>query len=240
MAEVDIDVIRGILGEIGREQHLVEEDEIQIAVSANTIYADYQEIVEVGGVWLASDPDKSGTNYFTGGTFNKKSGIITLGTAVNPSDEVIVLYARKHGLTDAEIQIHYDAAKIYISFLLHYDEYEFDTPTESLDVLARYTAYNVAVYYCIITMNMGNLIMSGFNYRMEEFEIQTKLWGEGMIAQELFGMVRARVEDLIKRLADKTGVVLATGRGYTYLSGYPLHNNTVRRIFSRAADFHSG
>ena len=61
-----------------------------------------------------------------------------------------------------------------------------------------------------------------------------------MIAQELFGMVRARVEDLIKRLADKSGVVLATGRGYTYLSGYPLHNNTVRRIFSRTSDFHSG
>jgi len=44
----------------------------------------------------------------------------------------------------------------------------------------------------------------------------------------------------IKRLADKTGTVLATGRGYTYLSGYPLHNNTVRRIFSRTSDFHSG
>jgi len=140
----DIESIRGILGEIGREQHLVEEDEIQIAVSANTIYADYQEIVEVGGVWLSSDVDKAGTNYYTGGSFERKSGIITLGSPVNPSDEVVVLYARKHGLTDVEIQAHYDAAKVYVSFLLHYEDYEFDNPVEDLDILARYTAYNVA------------------------------------------------------------------------------------------------
>jgi len=137
MAEEDIDAMRGILGEIGREQHLVEEDEIQIAVSANTIYADYQEIVEVGGVWLSSDISKT-TNLYTGGSFERKSGIITLGTPVSPSDEVIVLYARKHGLTDVEIQAHYDAAKVYVSFLLHYDDYVFDNPTEDLDILARY------------------------------------------------------------------------------------------------------
>ena len=82
--------------------------------------------------------------------------------------------------------------------------------------------------------------MSGFNYRMEEFEIQTKLWGEGMIAQELFGMVRARIDDLIHVLSISTGEVTADMWDLSYLSGYPLSNVTIRKALARSGDIHLG
>lgn len=240
MAEADVTAIRKILGEIGRQQHLTEEDEILLVANSDTVYADYQDLIDVIGVYLSSDPTHAGTNYYTGGSFDYKDGIITLGTTLPPHTEVIVSYVRKHGLTDAEIDVHYEGAKLFLAYKMVYFDYEWDNPTEDLDKLAIYTAYNVAVYYCIITLNMGNLVMSGFNYRMEEFEIQTKLWGEGMIAQELFGMVRMRVIDLMEVLGANTGAIKGDAWGLSYLSGYPSSNVSIRRALARSGDMHIG
>jgi len=240
MSAEDIATIRQILGEIGRQQHLTEEDEIGIVASNDTIYTDYQDTVDVIGVWLSSDPNHTGTNYYTGGSFDNKDGKIILGTSLTAGTEVLISYVRKQGLSDIDIQTHYDGAKLFLAYKMVYFDYEWDNPTTDLDKLARYTAYNLAAYYCIITLNMGNTIQSGFNYRMEEFEIQTKLWGEGMIAQELFGMIKRRLDELIFVLSANTGAVIADERGYSYLSGYPLSNTTLRRLYARSDDFHEG
>ena len=49
-------------------------------------------------------------------------------------------------------------------------------------------------------MNMSNAIQSGFNYRIAEFEIQTKLWGEGMIAETLLKSYWDRAMQMTKAL----------------------------------------
>lgn len=50
------------------------------------------QVVSVSGVWLLSDPNRLGTNYFTGGGFNASSGLVTLGTALPDTGDVYIDY----------------------------------------------------------------------------------------------------------------------------------------------------
>lgn len=52
----------------------------------------HPKVVSVTGVWLATDPNRLGTNYFTGGGFNDQTGIITLGTPLPSIQRVLVDY----------------------------------------------------------------------------------------------------------------------------------------------------
>ena len=130
MAEADVTAIRNILGEIGRQQHLTEEDEILLVANSDTIYTDYQDLIDIIGVYLSTDPTHIGTNYYTNGSFDTKDGIITLGTTLPAHTEVIVSYVRKHGLADTDIEIHYDGAKNYLAHKMIYFDYEWDAPTD--------------------------------------------------------------------------------------------------------------
>ena len=49
-------------------------------------------VSSVGGVFLLSDPNKLGTNFFTGGSFISTTGVITLGTALPNTNDVWVEY----------------------------------------------------------------------------------------------------------------------------------------------------
>lgn len=50
------------------------------------------KVTDVTGVWLATDPNRLGTNYFTGGGFDDQTGVITLGTALPSVERVLVDY----------------------------------------------------------------------------------------------------------------------------------------------------
>ncbi len=52
----------------------------------------HPKVVSVSGVWLATDPNRLGTNYFTGGGFNDQTGIINLGTPLPSIQRVLVDY----------------------------------------------------------------------------------------------------------------------------------------------------
>jgi len=52
----------------------------------------HPKVVSVNGVFLLSDPFKVGTNYFTGGSFDDQTGIITLGTSLPDTSHVYVDY----------------------------------------------------------------------------------------------------------------------------------------------------
>jgi hypothetical protein len=57
----------------------------------------------VSGVYLTSDPNRLGTNYFTGGAYNDTTGVITLGTPL-PSGTTIALADYSYTIeSDSEI-----------------------------------------------------------------------------------------------------------------------------------------
>ncbi len=49
-------------------------------------------ITGVTAVWLNSDPNKLGTNFFSGGSFNALTGVITLGTSLPDTNDVLIDY----------------------------------------------------------------------------------------------------------------------------------------------------
>jgi hypothetical protein len=54
----------------------------------------HKPLVSVSGVWLATDPNRLGTNFFTGGSFDTAGGFIALGTPLpDLSQDVFVDYA---------------------------------------------------------------------------------------------------------------------------------------------------
>lgn len=72
-------------------------DEEQTSFSADVVDPTYA-IISVSGVWLATDPGHTGTNYYTGGSFTEES--ITLGTLLpNPNTAVLINYTAHYGGT---------------------------------------------------------------------------------------------------------------------------------------------
>jgi len=230
MAQEDVDAIRALLGEIGRTQHTVEFNEFQTTIGTDTVYVDYQDIAEVSGIWLVTDTDKSGTNYYTNGSYDGKFGKITLGTSAPSADtEIIASYVRRIGLIDTEIAQHFTAAQAYV--LVHiWDEFDFSDTLQNYNVLGRETVYSLSSYWCLLALNMGNALQTGFNYRVEEFEIQTKLWGEGMIAEALLATYWDKAIQMLHALSYNVGEIESVSYSplYFYLSGSPMD-----RVYSR-------
>jgi len=69
-------------------------DELQVSNTTTSITVANTVVMSVSGVWLQGDPDHSGTNYFTDGTFDANTGDITLVNALPyASTPVIITYS---------------------------------------------------------------------------------------------------------------------------------------------------
>ena len=72
-------------------------DEAQTSISNSTVLTTYA-MIGVSGVWLATDPGHTGTNYYTAGSFTES--VITLGTPLpNPNEPVLINYTAHYGGT---------------------------------------------------------------------------------------------------------------------------------------------
>jgi len=68
--------------------------ERRTSTDASTIVVGHVPITSVSGVYLNTDSNRLGTNYYTGGSFDSATGTITLGTALpGPATIVLVDYA---------------------------------------------------------------------------------------------------------------------------------------------------
>lgn len=82
--------------------------EQQISTDDVTVQADHTPITTVSGVFLRSDPNRLGTNYFSGGTFDSDTGIITLATALPSANEDVLIdyeYVIDDDVEDAYTQV---------------------------------------------------------------------------------------------------------------------------------------
>lgn len=95
-------------------------NETQTSIDADTIFVLRTNLTSVTSVVLASDP--SGTNFFTGGTFNSSTGEITLGFSLpSANSEVLVTYTYAIA----------DDAEADFTFLGKGDSHQFAAPIPS-------------------------------------------------------------------------------------------------------------
>jgi len=196
----DVGWVRKLLTQAGRQNVSVRDDDIVPIFHQLTIYSDFSDIIDVAGVWLVDDITHSGTNYVSGATVYPKKGTIELIQAIpNTEREVLITYATRDGLDDDEIQISIDMAKDYIQADLWEGSLDY-SGSSTYESMARHVMLQIGSYYALLSMNNSNAIQSGYNYRIAEFEIQTKLWGEGMIAETLLNKYWERSMKMLNAL----------------------------------------
>lgn len=76
--------------------------ERQTSDTTLTVTVAHTPIVSVVGVFLNSDPNRLGTNFFTGGSFNSSTGEVTLGTPLPSATEDVLIDYTYEIADDAE------------------------------------------------------------------------------------------------------------------------------------------
>ncbi len=77
-------------------------DELQNAQGTTLVTTSNIRLNSVTGVWLAGDPDHTGTNYYTGGSYDVSTGEITLGVALPYSDAAVIITYSYISIDDLE------------------------------------------------------------------------------------------------------------------------------------------
>ena len=75
---------------------------LETATDSTHVQLSHTPLVSVGaitGIWLITDTHRFGTNYFTGGSYNALSGLVTLGTAL-PGGTIQVLVDYSYTISD--------------------------------------------------------------------------------------------------------------------------------------------
>jgi len=201
----DVGFVRNMLVQAGRFATNIRDNDLYYVfqgVTGAIIYTDHQDLIDVAGIWAGDDITNSGTNYLSGASIYPTQGKIELSQPLaSGTKEVLVTYAATQGLSDTQIQINLDTAKNFMIGELWADSLNFASGSSSTyDNMVRYTMLTVASYFSLLAINNSNAIQSGFNYRLGDFEIQTKLWGEGMIAETLLNKYWERSQKMLNAL----------------------------------------
>jgi len=196
----DVGYVRNLLTQAGRQHIKVRDDDMVSVFNQMTIYSDFSDLIDVAGIWLPDDLNHSGTNDASGAVVYPKKGTIDLSQAI-PIEyrDVLITYATRDGLSDSEIQFNVDIAKDYVQMELWETTLDY-SGASTYEGMARTTMLTIGAYFALLAMNNSNAIQSGYNYRIAEFEIQTKLWGEGMIAETLLNKYWERSSKMMNAL----------------------------------------
>lgn len=206
----DVEFLRQSLGEMGNQQNIVVTDEVQYVVNdpsgSGTIVTDFP-ISVVNGAWLLTDPTFSGTNYVLDGTFDPFQSKIYLGTNPGIMQRLYISYVRSNGLLESRLTNLYESAKLYLEYDMGTGStYTFSLSDNSnINKLATYTALAIAAYWAVLELNTGNMIQAGYSFRLRDYDVQTKLWGEGMSAEALFMRFWQRATLLLEVLKRTSG-----------------------------------
>lgn len=202
--------IRELLDDGGELRVQAIPDELIIPSSLAVLYVTRRRIQSVLGVWAFTDDDHTGTNYYTGGGFDVSKGKIWLGTALATANTYVrVTYSWESGISDNAVYQHLHNSR---AFVVNYTgiSFRYGECTTDLQIGAEAMAIAGAVIASILTINGANVAQMGYNFRLDEFEIQTKLWGEGMIAEALFNMYLAEYNKWRLALGKTGTIVIAT------------------------------
>jgi len=201
----DVGIVRKLMAQAGRQTIVVHENEIVYKFledegNDEVLYTAFNDVMNIQGIWLDTDINHSGTNYYSGSTIYPNEGKIVLTQALPVGqEEMLITYASRDGLSDDTIQANIEMAKQYLTVELWRATLDF-SGASNLSNMAKWSMFSLTTFYCLLSANTGNAIQAGFNYRFEDFEIQTKLWGEGMIAETLLNKYEQRSKDMVDAL----------------------------------------
>ena len=199
--------IRQTLDEAGELRRLSVKDELVYPATLYKLYLPRTRILSVEGIWALTDDTHTGTNYYTGGGFDKSTGVVWLGSPLALLHQMVrVDYTWESGVSDDTILHHLNGSRL---FVINYTGIEFDygKALTNLTKGAEAMALAGTILSCVLSVNGANVAQMGYNFRLDEFEIQTKLWGEGMIAEALFNQY-VREFDKWRLALGKAGEVL--------------------------------
>lgn len=194
----EVDDVREILGNSGTLNITTITNERSTSIANDSVIVRRKPIYNVIGVWLSTDTDKTGTNFYSGGSFKRYTGELTLGSTLSSSNvQVVTDYLIDSGLTDLQIARNIQFSRRII-----------DTETdESNDYTENTLVYDCQIYLTawisILTLQTPNMLQSGFNYTIGDLDVQTKIWGEGMIAETVLNLYRAEVYRILDKLGRK-------------------------------------
>jgi len=198
---MDVTTLRNLLLEIGSKQYNQIVDERRLVGKNDTIKTLFQRIQEVIGVWLATDYDKSGTDYSVSGGNDGET--IYLGTALPAGTEIVTSYIVADGLTDLGAQRMIDWARWEVLGEIQDFTLDIDNPVTNVERVCR-------VYWEMLTMANAYLLMNNVNFVQSDanmslafsYQTMSKLWGEGMSTDALFMRLYQRLDQIRKVLYD--------------------------------------
>lgn len=181
-----INELRLLLDEAGEQGIKQISNEVVSPISVNTVGVNKRRIRDVQGVWALNDEVHALTNYYIGGGFESSAGIVTLGNNLpNVISDVRISYTWESGIDDDALNAHLQSARIW-AMGFSGTKFNYGGSSDEIEEQVEYLARALTIVLCILTINGANVAQMGYNFRIHEFEIQSKLWGEGMIAQALF------------------------------------------------------
>ncbi len=185
--------IRNILDEAGELRLHQLKDQVFPPTTLLSVTVDRARIMDVQGVWVLSDVTHEETNYYTGGTFTAVNGKINLSTSLpNLLSDVRVDYIWESGISDKAIEDLLADSQVWAEGYTQ-ETFEYNMETTNAGRSLESLAISKTIIECIITINGANAAQLGYNFRLGDFEVQTKLWGEGMIAGEIFKLYKERL-----------------------------------------------
>ncbi len=195
---MDVATLRSLLMEIGNRQFNQIIDERRLVGQNNTVRPLFQRIEEVIGVWLTSDFDKTGTNFFALGGNDQET--IFLGSPLIAGTEIVCSYIVADGLNDLSAQRVIDWARWEVLAEIQDFDLNIDNPSTNIERICRVYWELLSMANAYLLLNNVNFIQSDANMALFNYQTMSKLWGEGMSTDALFMRLYQRLEQIRKSL----------------------------------------
>lgn len=224
-----------MLGDAAEMNTVTITNELRVSEDAVTVNSRYKQIKSVAGVWLSTDPDHTGTNYYEGanGAFDIYTGEITLhATLPNPSTNVLINYTYYKGLPPEVIDEMITGAKQYVQWYTN-EIFDWTDTTTNRVQIAKAAMIRRAATGSLVYMYAPDIMQKGYNWALGEFRVESKTWAGSMGIQDLLALWNDEVNKYLAILgryeyfvvassADQTEPFYRTaGRGY---HGYRMDN----------------
>lgn len=212
---MDVATLRSLLMEIGNKQFNQVIDERRLVGQNNSVKTLFQRIEQIIGVWLATDYDKSGTNYYSLGGNDGET--IYLGTPLNAGTEIVCSYIVADGMNDVVAQRVIDWARWEVLADIQDFTLNIDNPSTNIERVCKVYWEMLTMANAYLILNNVNFVQSDANMSLFNFQTMSKLWGEGMSTDALFMRLYQRLDQIRKALFDLshelTGYVFEDGLG---------------------------
>lgn len=196
--------VRRMLADAGGMRAITLTNELITSESVSNVFPRYTQIYSVSSVWLSTDPDHTGTNYFSGSgaAFNPYTGEITLDPTLPEANmDVLLNYTHFKGLPDEVVDDQITDGKRYMEFRTDVVWDWTDTTNREIQIAWSGVKYRAA-QACLMYQFAPDVLQMGFNFSIEEFRIESKTWAGSMGIQDLMMMWDKHVSEQIAQLGE--------------------------------------